>query len=162
MEWEYFESRFRSLVANITEQFKVEVDVEGQLALYKELAEKFKGMIVDGIFFVNDAINQVFFFFFLPLFFPLPNIIPPSLPFPHPFLPPPPPPPPSPPKKKKKKKKKKRVLFEGANAVLLDIDYGTYPYVTSSSPGSNGIVSGLGLRPALLADTEIIGIVKGL
>jgi len=54
----------------------------------------------------------------------------------------------------------KRVLFEGANAILLDIDYGTYPYVTSSSPGSNGIVSGLGIRPAILHEAEMVGIVK--
>jgi adenylosuccinate synthase len=54
----------------------------------------------------------------------------------------------------------KRVLFEGANAVLLDIDYGTYPYVTSSSPGSNGIITGLGIRPALLHEAEVVGIVK--
>ncbi len=36
----------------------------------------------------------------------------------------------------------KNVLFEGAQGVLLDIDYGTYPYVTSSSPSSAGIYSG--------------------
>mmetsp|Transcript_2622 Transcript_2622/g.3505 ORF Transcript_2622/g.3505 Transcript_2622/m.3505 type:complete len:429 (+) Transcript_2622:112-1398(+) len=54
----------------------------------------------------------------------------------------------------------KRVLFEGANAVLLDIDYGTYPFVTSSSPGANGIASGLGIRPALMAQADVIGIVK--
>jgi adenylosuccinate synthase len=54
----------------------------------------------------------------------------------------------------------KGVLFEGANAVLLDIDFGTYPYVTSSSPGCNGITSGLGIRPAVLHDAEIIGVVK--
>jgi len=54
----------------------------------------------------------------------------------------------------------KRVLFEGANAILLDIDYGTYPYVTSSSPGANGLVSGLGIRPAILHEAEMVGIVK--
>ena len=54
----------------------------------------------------------------------------------------------------------KRVLFEGANAILLDIDFGTYPYVTSSSPGSNGLVTGLGIRPAILHEAEIVGIVK--
>jgi len=54
----------------------------------------------------------------------------------------------------------KRVLFEGANAILLDIDYGTYPYVTSSNPGANGIVGGLGIPPAILHEAEMIGIVK--
>lgn len=54
------------------------------------------------------------------------------------------------------------ILFEGANGALLDIDFGTFPYVTSSSPGVNGIPSGCGIRPALLAPdrADIIGIVK--
>lgn len=55
---------------------------------------------------------------------------------------------------------KKSVMFEGANAVLLDIDFGTYPYVTSSSPGTNGIPSGIGIRPALLAEATVAGVVK--
>lgn len=39
----------------------------------------------------------------------------------------------------------KRLLFEGANGVLLDIDHGTYPFVTSSSTGPNGIGPGAGV-----------------
>jgi len=38
----------------------------------------------------------------------------------------------------------KKVLFEGAQGFLLDIDHGTYPYVTSSNTGTNGIPSGVG------------------
>ena len=38
----------------------------------------------------------------------------------------------------------KTVLFEGAQALMLDIDYGTYPYVTSSSPTSGGVTVGTG------------------
>jgi len=39
----------------------------------------------------------------------------------------------------------KRVLAEGANAALLDIDLGTYPYVTSSSTSVGGVLTGLGV-----------------
>lgn len=41
----------------------------------------------------------------------------------------------------------KRVLAEGANACLLDIDLGTYPYVTSSSTSVGGFSTGLGVEP---------------
>ncbi len=53
---------------------------------------------------------------------------------------------------------KKRLLFEGANAALLDIDHGTYPYVTSSSCSSLGIYPGTGL-PGRTVE-HVIGIVK--
>ncbi len=52
----------------------------------------------------------------------------------------------------------KNVLLEGANAALLDIDHGTYPYVTSSSPTIGGVFTGTGMNPKYLA--ENIGIVK--
>ncbi len=52
----------------------------------------------------------------------------------------------------------KKVLVEGANATLLDIDHGTYPYVTSSNPSIGGVFTGTGLAPRDLGD--LIGIVK--
>ncbi len=52
----------------------------------------------------------------------------------------------------------KVVLFEGAQANMLDINYGTYPYVTSSSPTSAGVLEGAGVPPQSL--TRIIGIAK--
>ena len=52
----------------------------------------------------------------------------------------------------------KRILFEGAQGVMLDIDHGTYPYVTSSSTGANGIGSGTGF-PARKVD-EVVGVAK--
>ena len=52
----------------------------------------------------------------------------------------------------------KKVLFEGAQGAMLDIDLGTYPYVTSSHPVSGGFTSGAGISPRYL--DEIIGIVK--
>ncbi|KAB2921895.1 MAG: adenylosuccinate synthase [Bacteroidetes bacterium] len=55
-------------------------------------------------------------------------------------------------------KRKKRILAEGAQGALLDVDHGTYPYVTSSNPTSGGACTGLGLPPTAVKD--IIGIAK--
>lgn len=52
----------------------------------------------------------------------------------------------------------KRILFEGAQATMLDIDGGTYPFVTSSHPLSGGATIGTGVPPTAI--TEIIGVVK--
>lgn len=52
----------------------------------------------------------------------------------------------------------KTVLFEGAQANMLDINYGTYPFVTSSSPTTAGVLEGAGVPPQKLS--RIIGIVK--
>jgi adenylosuccinate synthase len=52
----------------------------------------------------------------------------------------------------------KIVLAEGANAIMLDIDHGTYPYVTASNTGVGGVVTGLGIPPRKIETT--IGIVK--
>ena len=52
----------------------------------------------------------------------------------------------------------KDVLFEGAQATLLDIDLGTYPYVTSSHPVSGGVCIGSGVGPTVI--DECIGVVK--
>jgi adenylosuccinate synthase len=52
----------------------------------------------------------------------------------------------------------KRVLFEGAQGILLDIDYGTYPYVTSSSTAGAGIYTGAGIPGRKLE--EVIGVAK--
>jgi adenylosuccinate synthase len=50
------------------------------------------------------------------------------------------------------------VLFEGAQATLLDVDHGTYPYVTSSSAGAGGAVAGLGVPPTRI--DGVLGIAK--
>jgi adenylosuccinate synthase len=55
-------------------------------------------------------------------------------------------------------KKKKTILAEGAQGALLDIDHGTYPFVTSSSPTSGGACTGLGIPPTAI--TLIMGVVK--
>lgn len=52
----------------------------------------------------------------------------------------------------------KKLLFEGANGLLLDVDHGTYPFVTSSSTGPHGIGPGAGVSPARVE--VLIGTVK--
>ncbi|KRT86277.1 hypothetical protein AMK59_1468, partial [Oryctes borbonicus] len=52
----------------------------------------------------------------------------------------------------------KKILVEGANAAMLDIDFGTYPYVTSSNCSVGGVCTGLGLDPSSIGD--VIGVVK--
>ena len=52
----------------------------------------------------------------------------------------------------------RRILVEGANALMLDLDYGTYPFVTSSSTGIGGVCTGLGIPPSAIG--SIIGVVK--
>lgn len=52
----------------------------------------------------------------------------------------------------------KSVLFEGAQGALLDVDFGTYPFVTSSNPTSGGACTGTGVPPTKI--DKVIGIVK--
>eukprot|EP00038_Savillea_parva_P031196 m.83686 g.83686 ORF g.83686 m.83686 type:complete len:451 (+) comp9555_c0_seq1:85-1437(+) len=52
----------------------------------------------------------------------------------------------------------KRILVEGANALMLDIDFGTYPYVTSSSTCAGGVSTGLGIPPRHVK--QVFGVVK--
>jgi adenylosuccinate synthase len=52
----------------------------------------------------------------------------------------------------------KKVLLEGAQGTLLDVDYGTYPYVTSSHPIAGGFAIGSGIGPNMIE--EILGIAK--
>ena len=52
----------------------------------------------------------------------------------------------------------KTILFEGAQATLLDIDFGTYPFVTSSHPLSGGVTVGTGIGPKMI--DNIIGVAK--
>lgn len=55
-------------------------------------------------------------------------------------------------------RQKKKILVEGGQATMLDIDFGTYPFVTSSSPSAGGICTGLGIAPRVIGD--LIGVVK--
>lgn len=53
---------------------------------------------------------------------------------------------------------KKNILLEGAQGCLLDVDHGTYPYVTSSSPTAGGACTGSGIPPTAI--TNVMGITK--
>ena len=53
---------------------------------------------------------------------------------------------------------KKKVIFESAQGTLLDIDFGTYPYVTSSNPIAGAVGSGCGVGPSKIG--SVLGIVK--
>lgn len=52
----------------------------------------------------------------------------------------------------------KNVLFEGAQATFLDLDFGTYPYVTSSNPIAGGVCTGAGIGPVYI--DEVFGVMK--
>ncbi len=52
----------------------------------------------------------------------------------------------------------KNIIFEGAQGILLDIDFGTYPYVTSSNPSTGGICTGLGISPKSIG--RVLGVLK--
>jgi len=52
----------------------------------------------------------------------------------------------------------KKVLVEGANALMLDLDLGTYPYVTSSATSIGGVCTGLGIPPKMIGIS--IGVMK--
>ena len=99
--WEFFEMRFRELAMAHMRAFPgLEIDVEGQLAYYKSIADRVGAMTTDTIEYTNDAYDMG-----------------------------------------------KKILIEGANATMLDIDFGTYPYVTSSNPSIGSVLTGLGVSP---------------
>ena len=54
--------------------------------------------------------------------------------------------------------KNDRILFEGAQGTALDVDFGTYPFVTSSNPTAGGIFTGSGASPSMIQ--EVIGVTK--
>ncbi|MFH0947489.1 MAG: adenylosuccinate synthase [Elusimicrobiota bacterium] len=54
--------------------------------------------------------------------------------------------------------KNKKIIFESAQGTLLDIDFGTYPYVTSSNPTACGVCAGCGVSPTKI--DKVLGIVK--
>jgi adenylosuccinate synthase len=55
-------------------------------------------------------------------------------------------------------KEGRKVLFEGAQGTLLDIDYGTYPFVSSSSPAAGGACTGTGVGPTKI--NKVVGVIK--
>lgn len=59
---------------------------------------------------------------------------------------------------RKTKNDKKKILFEGAQGVMLDVDFGTYPFVTSSNPIGGGASTGSGYGPTVI--DKVIGVAK--
>ncbi len=55
-------------------------------------------------------------------------------------------------------KEKKNILFEGAQGIMLDVDFGSYPYVTSSNPSVGGVATGTGIPPSKI--DKVLGIMK--
>ena len=98
---DFFEMRFRELAESHMRAFPgLEIDVEGQLAYYRSVANRVSAMTADTIEYTNEAYDSG-----------------------------------------------KKILIEGANATMLDIDFGTYPYVTSSNPSIGSVLTGLGVSP---------------
>jgi len=111
-DFNLFSEKFRSIVSTHQRLFpSINVDVEAELARYKEYVEKVRPYVKDTICFLHTAIREG-----------------------------------------------KAILVEGANAAMLDIDFGTYPYVTSSNCSIGGVLTGLGLPPQTIGD--VIGVVK--
>jgi adenylosuccinate synthase len=109
-----FVPTFNALVAELMKRWGpvgLKVDVEKELARYRQYAEFLKEYIVDTVEYVQDAFSTG-----------------------------------------------KRIMIEGANATMLDIDFGTYPYVTSSNPSIGGCATGLGIPPNRFGTQ--VGVVK--
>jgi adenylosuccinate synthase len=109
---EYFESRLRVLAKHMTTSFpELQINIEEEMAYYKEVRDEILSMTVDTVEFVHRAHAGG-----------------------------------------------KRILIEGANATMLDLDFGTYPFVTSSNPSIGSVCTGLGIPPSKLG--SVTGIVK--
>ncbi|XP_040568773.1 adenylosuccinate synthetase [Lepeophtheirus salmonis] len=108
-DFSHFEARFRSLTNDLKDTLSI--NVEAELARYKEFAKKIRPLAVESVSFLHKMVKDG-----------------------------------------------KKILIEGANASMLDIDFGTYPFVTSSNCVIGGVCTGLGLPPPHIG--EIYGVVK--
>jgi len=106
-----FEQKLKKLVAFWHKIHPLQVDVSKEVQTYLEYFERIRPMVIDSIYYINDAYN-----------------------------------------------KGKKIMIEGANATMLDIDFGTYPYVTSSNCSVGGAMTGLGISPDKL--DAVVGIMK--
>jgi len=113
-DFDAFAAKFRILVEqNERAHPGLKIDVDAELAAYREFRRTVTPMVKDSIQVIHDANAD-------------PRIA--------------------------------SILVEGANAVMLDIDFGTYPYVTSSNCTVGGVCTGLGIPPNMLG--ECYGVVK--
>jgi len=111
VDWDLFKENYHKNLALHQKVYGFDYDADAELALIEQARNRLLGMMVDGAFMLNSALDLG-----------------------------------------------KSVLVEGANAALLDIDHGTYPFVTSSNPTIGGVFTGTGMNAKYLKD--VIGIVK--
>ncbi len=112
LDFENFEKKYRENLEMFRKMYgKFKHDEKAELTQLKELAKRLRPMIIDGSYYLNNAIKEG-----------------------------------------------KKILIEGANGALLDIDHGTYPFVTSSNSTIGGICSGTGIGAVHL--NNVIGIMK--
>jgi adenylosuccinate synthase len=91
----------------------LDIDIEAEIARYKEYAEKIRPLVVDSVAWLTERTRSA---------------------------------------------EEINILVEGANATMLDLDHGTYPFVTSSSCSIGGVCTGLGLPPCAVGD--VFGVAK--
>ncbi|MBN2307147.1 adenylosuccinate synthase [Candidatus Peregrinibacteria bacterium] len=111
LNFNVFAEKFRVNAEKKMKAFGFEMDIEKELAYYKEAAEKIRPLIVNTVEYLEKAYKEG-----------------------------------------------KTILVEGAQGSHLDIDHGTYPYVTSSNTTSGGACTGLGVAPSKM--TSVVGIAK--
>lgn len=111
LDWEDFAKKFRANVQFHQKTYNIDVDVEAQLSYYKDAAEHLEPLIVDTVYYLDQAYKEG-----------------------------------------------KTILVEGAQGAHLDVDLGSYPYVTSSNTGSAGGCTGSGMAPNRME--SVIGIAK--
>ncbi|RUO96350.1 putative ADE12-adenylosuccinate synthetase [Jimgerdemannia flammicorona] len=146
---ESFAEKFRTVVENKRKRYgNFEYDVEAEIQRYKKLADRLKPYVVDSVSYLHAAIQQnqkilvegMTRLYLLShnvglsaaaalfIFVYLQNFL---------YI---------------------CITFPGANALMLDLDFGTYPYVTSSNTAIGGVCTGLGIPPQKI--TKVIGVVK--
>lgn len=106
-----FSAKFRRLAADHIKSFGITMDIEKEIAAFKELAEAIRPYVEETVSYMHEAMHSGM-----------------------------------------------KILVEGANASMLDIDFGTYPYVTSSNCTIGGVYTGLGLPNRSV--NQVFGVVK--
>lgn len=109
--WDSFVEKITKLINDLKSMYKIEWDIEKEIAKYKKLKEFLEPMLINSVEYLYEA-----------------------------------------------QKAEKRIVLEGANAVMLDIDFGTYPYVTSSNTGVSGCSSGAGIPAKKIQ--KVCGVIK--
>ncbi|RUS19215.1 Adenylosuccinate synthetase [Endogone sp. FLAS-F59071] len=133
---ETFAENFHRVVENKRKRYGYfDYDIDAEIERYKELAERLKPYVVDSVTYLHTALQQgkqilveVFIPFFSLYLFSICG------------------------------SSTESAYFSGANALMLDLDFGTYPYVTSSNTAIGGVCTGLGIPPQRIA--KVIGVVK--